>query len=102
MISKRRTSAGPLAVLFAGLALSACETAPPVQEMSDARQAIEVARQAGAASHARPELTEALQYLEEAENELDIEDYARARRSALQAKSKALEARALSEASHPR
>ena len=102
MISQRRTSASPLAVLLAGLALGACETAPPVQEMSDARQAIEVARQAGAESHAELELTEALKYLEEAENELDIEDYARARRSALQAKSKAQEARALSEASHPR
>ncbi len=83
------------------LAAGGCETAPPVQEMSDARQAIEVARQAGAEAHAGPELTEALHFLESAEHDLDVEEYARARRSALQAKSKALEARALSEAVQP-
>lgn len=86
----------------AAFVLGACEVAPPVQEMSDARQAIEVAREAGAESHAKPELYEALRHLEEAERELDVEDYAQARRSALQAKSKALEARELSEASRPR
>ncbi len=80
----------------------ACETAPPVQEMSDARQAIDVARQAGAELNAATELEEALRLLEAAEHELDVEDYSRARRSAMQAKSKALEARALSEASRPR
>ena len=31
---------------------TACETAPPVQEMSDARQAISVAKEAGAEKHA--------------------------------------------------
>lgn len=101
---RRRLDRGRRATLL-GLSLvllSACEASPPVQEMSDARQAIEVARQAGAESHAKPELYEALRHLEEAEHELDVEDYAQARRSALEAKSKALEARALSEASRPR
>lgn len=83
------------------LVAAACETAPPVQEMSDARQAIEVARQAGAEAHAKPELNEALDFLEAAEHDLDVEEYARARKSALQAKNKALEARALSEAVQP-
>jgi hypothetical protein len=86
---------------FAFLVAAACETAPPVQEMSDARQAIEVARQAGAEAHAKPELNEALNLLEAAEHDLDVEEYARARKSALQAKSKALEARELSEAVQP-
>ena len=49
--------------LFSALALAlllaACETAPPVQEMSDARQAITVAREAGAADLAAAELAEA-------------------------------------------
>lgn len=89
-----------LAILL--LAVGACETAPPVQEMSDARQAIDVARQAGAEVNAAAELEEALRLLEAAEHELDVEDYSRARRSAMQAKSKALEARELSESSRPR
>jgi hypothetical protein len=84
------------------LLVGGCETAPPVQEMSDARQAIDVAREAGAEAHAASELNEALRLLEAAEHELDVEEYARARRSAVQAKSKALEARARSEASQPR
>lgn len=89
--------------LVAGLLfLGACESAPPVQEMSDARQAIEVAREAGAEAHARIQLNEALEFLAEAERELTAAEYARARRSAVQAKAKALEARALSESSQPR
>jgi hypothetical protein len=83
-------------------ALSACETAPPVQEMSDARQAIEVARQAGAEAHARAELYEALSLLQNAEDELSSEKFAQARRDAVMAKSKALEARERSESSQTR
>lgn len=98
---RRPRSVFGIAVL-ATFVLGACEVAPPVQEMSDARQAIEVARDAGAEAHARPELDEALRHLKEAEHELDVEDYVNARRSALQAKSKALEARELSEQSQPR
>jgi Domain of unknown function (DUF4398) len=89
-----------LACLLA--ATGGCESSPPVQEMSDARQAIDVARQAGAEAHAKLQLYEALQYLQDAERDLDVEEYASARRSALQAKSKAQEARALSETSQPR
>ena len=78
-------------------ALAACQNSPPVQEMSDARQAIAVARDAGAESHAAAELGQAIELLELAERELGAQDYVRARRNALQAKSKALEARKLSE-----
>lgn len=77
--------------------MAACETSPPVQEMSDARQAIAVAREAGAEAYASAELGRAVELLELAEQELGAEDYARARRNALQAKNKALEARKLSE-----
>jgi len=91
-----------IAALFAMLLMAtACETAPPVQEMSDARQAIAVAREAGAEAHAAAELFEAEQYLESAEQKLNDEKYADARRDALQAKSKAQSARELSENKQP-
>lgn len=79
--------------------LAACETAPPVQEMSDARQAIAVARDAGAEDHAAAVLLEAEQYLHSAEQKLNEQKYADARRDALQAKSKAQDARRQSEQS---
>jgi hypothetical protein len=79
------------------LAAAACETAPPVQEMSDARQAIEVAREAGAADLAAAELAEAEQYLQRAEQKLNDQACREARQDALEAKSKALNALELSE-----
>lgn len=81
------------------LALAACETAPPVQEMSDARQAITVAREAGAADYAAVELAEAEQYLHSAEERLDLQQYREARHAALEAKYRAQKALKLSEAS---
>lgn len=74
------------------VALAGCETAPPVQEMSDARQAIAVAREAGAGEVAADTLKEAESYLSSAERKLNERDYLRARRDALEAKSKALSA----------
>ena len=87
---------GALALTFA---LAACETAPPVQEMSDARQAITVAREAGAADYAAMELAEAEEYLHSAEERLDQEQYREARHAALEAKYRAQKALKLSEAS---
>lgn len=88
------------AAVFATLTLAtACETAPPVQEMSDARQAIAVAREAGAEDRAAAALLEAERYLHSAEEKLNDQRYADARRDALQAKSKAQDARRLSEES---
>ena len=83
------------------LAVAGCEIAPPVQEMSDARQAITVARDAGAETHAAEALREAVQYLETAEQKLNEESYAEARRAALAAKAKALTARRISEVNQP-
>ena len=89
-----------LAVLCTTLLMAAaCETAPPVQEMSDARQAISVAREAGAESHAAAELLAAEQYLDSAEKKLNEQQYAGARRDAIQAKLSAQSARELSEES---
>jgi predicted S18 family serine protease len=87
--------AGALALLF----LAACETAPPVQEMSDARQALTVARDAGAADLASAELAEAEKYLQNAEQRLDRQQYREARNAALEAKLRAQKALKLSEAS---
>jgi hypothetical protein len=88
-----------LGALALTLLLAACETAPPVQEMSDARQAITVAREAGAADLAAAELAEAEKYLQNAEEKLDDEEYREARYAALEAKLRAQKALQLSEAS---
>lgn len=82
------------AVVFA----AGCETAPPVQEMSDARQAIAVAREAGAAERAAFHLKAAENYLESAEEKLNDRKYSQARYDAKQAKMKALDALKASEA----
>ena len=79
------------------LTAAGCETAPPVQEMSDARQAIAVAKEAGAADLAAAELAEAEKYLESAEQKLNDEDYREARNDALEAKVRALNALKMSE-----
>ena len=65
--------------------------------MSDARQAIAVAEEAGAESNANDELRVAQDYLQVAEDQLQRRAYRQARANALLAKSKALEALAASE-----
>jgi hypothetical protein len=81
-----------LCVVVAIFCLSACETTPPVQEMSDARQAIAVAKEAGAADRAAFHLRAAEKYLASAEQNLGEHAYSLARRDAKQAKMKALDA----------
>ena len=85
------------ALLATLLMAAACETAPPVQEMSDARQAIAVAREAGAADLAAVELKAAEGFLQSAERKLNERNYPQARRDAMHAKIKALNAIQLSE-----
>jgi hypothetical protein len=76
--------------------LAACATAPPVQEMSDARQAIAAAREAGAERFASSQLEQAQQRLVAAQGFLNRGDtsanWAYARRDAVAAKEIALEA----------
>ena len=81
-------------VATALIALSACAGAP-VQEMSDARQAIAAARAAGAAERAGIELDVATDLLTKAEAALQRGDYGAARRQAEQARPHALEAQKL-------
>ncbi len=89
-----------LALIAFCLGAAGCETAP-VQEMSDARQAITVAREAGAELHASADFEAAVGYLKSAEASLNRRDYASARRDALQAKETALSALERSEAARP-
>jgi hypothetical protein len=87
------------ALLIAAVGITAaCQTAPPVQEMSDARQAIAVAKEAGAADRAAFHLKAAEDYLESAEQKLNDHQYSQARYDAKQAKMKALDALKASEA----
>ena len=79
-------------MLAALCAVAACETAPPVQEISDARQAIAVAKEAGAADYAALHLTAAENYLASAKQKLSERLYHQARRDANQAKIKAMDA----------
>ena len=79
------------------LAAAACTTAgPPVQEMSDARQAIAAAREAGAATYAGEGLRAAESHLAQAESQLQQHLYWDARKLALGAKESAIEALLLS------
>jgi hypothetical protein len=77
--------------LVACCALSACAGAP-VQEMSNARQAIRAARDAGAEQVAAQQLIEARGYLERAEASMQSRSYSDAKRNAVAARGKAVEA----------
>jgi hypothetical protein len=74
-----------IAVLIGVACLVGCRN-PPVQEMSDARQAIAAARTAGAMPGTSPELEAAQAAIARAESHLQAQEYTRARLAALQAK----------------
>ena len=78
--------------LCLSLLITACASFP-VQELSDARQALQAARAAHASERAPFEYQKALQLLEDADHAIDNGDYHRARRAARQARSMALQAR---------
>lgn len=77
---------------FILLALTACATAP-VQEMSDARQAIYSAEAVGAVQRSPTALLAAQRLLREAQGRLEAGAYAEARRYALDARDEAIKAR---------
>jgi PBP1b-binding outer membrane lipoprotein LpoB len=82
-------------ILVAALLLSACATLPPVQEMSDARQAIAAAREAGAENYAASQLIQAQELLATAEGYLETgtsNAYWQARKAAVSAKEVAFDA----------
>jgi len=72
--------------VFVGIAcLIGCSGAP-VQEMSDARQAIAAARIAGATETTSPDLEAAEAAIARAEKHIDAQEYTRARSAAIEAK----------------
>jgi hypothetical protein len=74
------------------LMVAGCVTAPPVQEMSDARQAIMAAEQADAARLAADTLSDARRFLADAERQIQEEAYGPARINAVRAKNRAVQA----------
>ena len=72
--------------MFVGiLGLAGCNSAP-VQEMSDARQAIAAARVAGATESTSPDFYAAQAAITRAEKHLEAQEYTRARYAAMEAK----------------
>ena len=86
-----RSMAARLAAVAALLLLAACAGAP-VQEMSDARQAIQAAEEAGAREHAPGAFSDAQKLLSSAEQKLQIRAYSGARHDAREARRRAAEA----------
>ena len=71
------------------LLLAGCVTAPPVQEMSDARQAISAAELADTDRVAADTLADAHRFLAEAERQIQEQAYGPARMNAVRAKNRA-------------
>ena len=78
--------------VFLGIACLAGCAGAPVQEMSDARQAIAAARVAGATDSTSPDYYAAEAAIARAEKHLEAQEYTRARLAAMEAKSHAREA----------
>ncbi len=100
MLTTRLSHFLRVTTLAALLAIAGCQSAP-VQEMSDARQAITVAQEAGADKSAPGDLQAAIEYLESAEGFISQRQYDMARRDAVNAKASALDALRLSSADQP-
>lgn len=82
-----------IAVGLLVLLLASCAAMPPVQEMSDARQAIKAAREAKAEQYAPQKLRSAEDSMELATRTLEQEEYEAARMAATVAKALAIKAR---------
>jgi prophage DNA circulation protein len=87
--NKRTDSMFRALLTLAALAVAGCVTAPPVQEMSDARQAISAAEAANAERLAPESLRDARRFLAEAEELLQQQAYGPARFNAVRAKNRA-------------
>ena len=79
-------------MLLIAAGLWACSSIP-VQEMSDARQAINAARDDGISVEASQDYSDALRLIRLAQQKLEAGDYKQARINAMNAKMKALKAR---------
>ena len=88
------------AIILLTLMIASCVAGPPVQEMSDARQAIAAAEESNAATLAPDELNEARRLLEQAETQLRARYYTLAQTTAIQARSRAVAALQASQAAN--
>lgn len=91
-LSLTRLLAKRIQLVAISLALTACASAP-VQEMSDARQAIYSAEAAGAVQRSPDTLLAARRLLQEAQIRLEAGAYGDARQYALDARDEAIKAR---------
>lgn len=89
-----------VAAAVLSIAAAACTTAP-VQEMSNARQAVQAAAQAGAPRYAPGLYAKAQRWLDDAEFALKSGDYDRARSSAAKAAAAAHSAASAAHAARP-
>ena len=81
-----------LIALLIALLVVGCATSPPVQEMSDARQAISAAEDADAARLAPAPLDDARRFLSQAETQIRARSFTLARTNAIRAKNSAVDA----------
>jgi hypothetical protein len=95
-ITRRLKASLSLVALMAFAMLAGCVGAP-IQEMSDARQAIRAAERAGAVKYAPEPLAEAKKLVEQARSRMQQREYREARDDAERAREKAVEARRLAE-----
>jgi hypothetical protein len=95
-----KSKAIALIAVFAVAMLSAACASAPTQEMSDARQSLQAARDAGAEKYAPENLRIADNYLKQAERELELRYFARARHDAILARSEAQKARTVAVTIH--
>jgi hypothetical protein len=93
---RRYTLLALLAALFSLPLLAGC-AGMPLQQMSDARQAVRAAERAGAEQHAPELLDEARALVKAASEDLHKGEYRDARDEAELARDKAMEARRISE-----
>jgi len=88
-----------LSIVTVAILLTACAVKPPVQEMAEARSAIESAQQLdGNNPKAKLVLKSAEASLKEAADAIDREHYEKARRKAVEAKRKAQKAARIQQA----
>lgn len=80
-------------MLLLAISLIGCASAPPVQEMSNARQTIAAANEVRAKIHAPEQIAEAERLMVQATNALESGDYLAARDLAVAAQQQAIKAR---------
>lgn len=83
--------------ILIGTLVLGCATAPPTQEMSDARQSLEAAENMGAEKHAPHDLDNAQYLLSKAQNDIQAGEFKHAQKEALAAREAARKAFTISQ-----